>query len=188
MQALIGVAALAVACSGNRRTVRGEKPSGPPAEYRLGLEDVVQITVWKEPGLSTTVPVRPDGKITVPLVGEVVAADHTANELEAIITERLAQRVSSPVVSVAVHEINSARVFVLGEVARPGAYPLRGAMTALQALALAGGFTEFADRDGIVLIRQTKGGGQEKLSFDFDEAVKGEFPLELRPGDTLVIR
>jgi polysaccharide export outer membrane protein len=161
-------------------------PRYAPTEYRLGVEDLVQITVWREPDLDVVAPVRPDGRISVPLAGEIDAAGKTARELEQTIAGRLDGRIASPVVSVVVKELNAGRVFVLGEVVKPGAYPLRGAMTVLQALALAGGLTEFASKSGIVLLHAGDDGKVVRYYVDYDEAVRGT-AYELAPGDTVVV-
>jgi polysaccharide export outer membrane protein len=157
-----------------------------PGEYRIGVEDVVQVTVWKEPELDVTAPVRPDGKMTVPVAGEIVAKGRTAHELEAEIGQKLMSRIASPVVTVVVKEVNASRVFVIGEVTKPGMYPLRGAMTVVQALALAGGMTEFAKRSDIVILRRTTAGAQQRLSLDYEDALKGD-AIELIPGDTVLV-
>jgi polysaccharide export outer membrane protein len=148
---------------------------------------VVQVSIWREPELGVVAPVRPDGRITVPVVGEVDAAGHTAHQLETELAARMASRISSPVVNVVVKEVNASRVFVLGEVAKPGAYPLRGALTIVQALAMAGGLTEFAGRSHIVILRRTSEGKQARLQLDYDDALKGERTIELIPGDTVVV-
>jgi polysaccharide export outer membrane protein len=179
------VLALAGACGGSTSSAARETRPFAPAEYRIGVEDVLEISVWKEPQLNTTAPVRPDGKISVPLAGEVEAAGRTAKELEAELASRYATRINSPTVSVVVKELNASRVFVLGEVARPGVYPMRGALTVVQALALAGGLTEFADRDDIVILRRAES-GQQRLKLDLEDAV-GSAAIELAPGDTVVV-
>lgn len=183
--AVLVAACVTVAACGGRAAL--PPPAPPPTEYRLGVDDDVEVLVWKEPQLSTTVPVRPDGRISVPLVGELPAAGRTAGELERDIVAALSRTISSPSVTVLVKEIRSARVYVLGEVAQPGAFPVRGPISALQAIALAGGLTEFADRDGIVLLRRGPDGAQQRYGFDYDAAVDGGNPGALIPGDTLVV-
>jgi polysaccharide biosynthesis/export protein len=183
--------AVLAGCGGGQAAGRKPATPRPPQEYRIGVEDVIEVTVWKEPELSTTAPVRPDGRITVPLAGEVKAAGRTANQLEREIADKLAARISSPVVSVGVKEVGG-RVFVLGEVARPGVYPLRGALNVIEALALAGGLTEFADGDDIVVLRRAAGSdgeaGQKRIRVSYGEAVKGGELFDLLPGDTIVVR
>jgi polysaccharide biosynthesis/export protein len=182
---LLVTAALGGACAGHKEVARARPYT--PAEYRLGVEDVVQVAVFREPELGVTAPVRPDGKLTIPAVGEIAAAGRTARELEEDIGAKLKGRISAPVVSVVVKEVNAARVFVLGEVARPGAYPLRGAMTVLQVLALAGGVTDFAARGDIVILRRgNQGGDVTRIPVDYSEAVKGT-TVDLYPGDTVVV-
>jgi polysaccharide biosynthesis/export protein len=184
--ALATVLAGAAGCGGSTSAAARETRPFAPNEYRIGVEDVLEIAVWKEPQLSTTAPVRPDGRITVPVVGEVEAAGKTGKELEALLAQKLAQRIASPTVTVVIKELNSSRVFVLGEVAKPGVYPMRGAMTVVQALAIAGGMTEFADRDEIVILRRAGDGGQQKLNVAYADALKGT-PINLVPGDTVVV-
>ncbi len=183
--ATVAVAAL-VACGGSQAS-RKPAASRPPMEYRIGVEDVVEVSVWKEPELSTTAPVRPDGRITVPLAGEIKAAGRTAKQLEREIAGKLAERIASPVVSVGVKEVGG-RVFVLGEVARPGVYPLRGALNLLEALALAGGLTEFADPDDIVVLRRAAADGERRIRVSYGDAVGGKALFDLLPGDTVVVR
>lgn len=175
-------------CGGSTSSaVRDMRPFAP-SEYRIGVEDVLEIAVWKEPELATTAPVRPDGKVTVPLAGEIDAAGKTAHELEGLLAQKFSARIANPTVTVVVKEVNASRVFVLGEVAKPGAYPMRGALTVVQALALAGGMTEFADKGDIVILRRDSDKGmQQRLKLDFNDAVRSEAAIELAPGDTVVV-
>jgi len=159
------------------------------ASYKIGAQDVLRIDVWKEPEISRAVPVRPDGKISLPLLNDVQAAGLTAMELASVITEGLKKFMNSPQVTVSVSEINSRRVYVTGEVARPGAYPLLPNMTVLQALTSGGGFTQFARIKNIYVLR-TEGGKQVKHPFNYKEVVKGlkaEDNIMLQPGDTIVV-
>lgn len=181
----VASAAFLGGCGGSGHSVKQTKRA-EVREYRVGAEDILEIAVWKEPELSRSAPVRPDGNITVPVVGELRAVGKTARQLEAEITAKLAERITSPVVTVTVKEINSSRVFILGEVTRPGVYPLRGNMGVLQMLAIAGGLTEFADGDEIVVLRRTRTGEEQKLRFDYDSAVDGNL-FDLEPGDTIVV-
>jgi polysaccharide export outer membrane protein len=177
---------LAAACA----STRAERPADRPdlGDYRIGREDVLEVVVWHEPELTRVVPVRPDGKITLPLAGEMQAAGKTTNELQAGVTKALAPYIQDTSVAVLVREINGARVYVLGEVTRPGGFPLRGPLTVMQAIALAGGRTEFA-KDEVVWLRQEAEGKTRRVSLSFDELVKGEAAgtLSLRPGDTLYV-
>ena len=157
------------------------------SEYRIGKEDVVSVEVWKDPALSAKVPVRPDGKISLPMIGDIVAEGRTAKELQAEVQKKLTPMVNEPVVAVMVAEINAAKFFVLGEVAHPGAYPERGAMNVLQALALAGGPTEWANRGGIVVIRHSEG-KEQRYNVNYREVVSGKAQaIQLIPGDTVFV-
>jgi polysaccharide biosynthesis/export protein len=155
----------------------------PIREYRLAREDVVEVSVWKEPELSRTVPVRPDGKITLPLIGDVNAEGMTPAELEDDVQKKLAPLVRDPRVTVIVHDVNGSRVFVTGMVARPGAFPLRSSMDVLQALAMAGGLAEFADRGEITVLHAD---GTRHV-VDYDDLVQGKARRSLRAGDTVVV-
>ncbi len=166
-----------------------EKPGvRPDAEYRIGREDVLEVVVWHEPELTRVVPVRPDGKISLPLAGELEAAGKTPAELQAGLTKLLAPYIHDTSVAVLVREINGARVYVLGEVTRPGAFPLRGPMSVVQAIALAGGRTEFGG-DQVVWLRQKPDGATDRVTLSFGELVKGEVEgaLWLRGGDVLYV-
>src|SRR5215510_5818946 len=170
------------------------KPASPPvrtagtdASYRIGPQDVLRIDVWKETEISRSVPVRPDGKISLPLLNDVQAAGLTAMELAKVITEGLKKFINSPQVTVTVTEINSRRVYVTGEVTRPGAYPLLPNMTALQALTSAGGFTQFSNPKKIYVLRN-EGGKQVKHPFNYKAVLDGkQDDLPLLPGDTIVV-
>ena len=152
-------------------------------EFRLSREDVVEISVWKEPDLSRTVPIRPDGKITLPLLGEVQAEGLTPRQLEAGVQKQLATLVRDPHVTVIVHDVNGQRVYVTGMVGHPGAFPLRNSMGVLQALALAGGLAEFADRDEIHVLRADG----RRVAVAYDDLVSGRSRVTLGPGDTVVV-
>lgn len=158
-------------------------------DFVIGAEDVLDINVWKEPEVSRTVPVRPDGKVSLPLLNDVQAAGLTPMQLGALITEKLKKYMAQPQVTVIITIINSRRVYVLGEVNRGGAFPLLPNMTVLQALSSAGGFTQFADLKNIYVLR-TEGGKQVKYPFNYRDAIKGERTeqnIVLRPGDTIVV-
>lgn len=161
--------------------------SRPEVEYTLGPEDVLEVFVWKEPELSTTVTVRPDGRITLPLAGELDAAGKTPRQLQAEVTERLEEYLEMPVVTVSVQAINSRQISVLGEVRRPGRYRLAQRTTVLDAIALGGGFTEFADRGDVVVLRNGKN-GVRRIPVDAKRALNaGGEPLYLEPGDTVYV-
>ncbi|HUJ26131.1 MAG TPA: polysaccharide biosynthesis/export family protein [Myxococcales bacterium] len=153
------------------------------SEFRLSREDVVEVSVWKEPELSRTVPIRPDGKITLPLIGDVQAEGLKPQELEANVQKSLSGLVRDPRVTVIVHDVNGAKVFVTGMVAHPGAFPLRSQMNVLQALAVAGGLAEFADRGDIAVLRADG----HRIEMDYDDLVNGKSKVTLGPGDTVVV-
>jgi len=162
----------------------GEDPA-----YKIGPQDLLKIDVWKEEQLTRTVPVRPDGKITLPLLNDVQAAGLTPMELAGVISDQLKKYINNPQVTVSVTEINSRRVYVTGEVTRPGSMPLLPNMTVLQALSTSGGFTQFARTKNIYVLRTTDG-KQEKLPFNYKEVVNGRKPeqnLMLKPGDVIVV-
>jgi len=157
--------------------------------YVIGPEDVLDVNVWKEPDVSRTVPVRPDGKISLPLINDVQAAGMTPPELAKSVSEQLRKFVTDPQVTVIVTAINSQRVFVVGEVLRAGAFPLIPGMTVLQALSSAGGFTTFANVKNIRVMRQVNGKRVE-LPFNYRQVVKGDKGGEdivLQPGDTVIV-
>jgi len=167
-----------------------ERPALRPdaGEYRIGREDVLEVVVWHEPELTRVVPVRPDGRISLPLAGEVEAAGRTPTELQERVSQALEPYIRETKVAVLVREINGTRVFVLGEVTKPGGFPLRGPMSVMQAIAVAGGRTEFA-KDEVIWLRQQANGGTERVSLSFRQMVKGEAAgaLWLRPGDVLYV-
>ena len=164
-------------------------PATTDPAYIIGPEDVIDINVWKEPDMTRVVPVRPDGKISLPLINDVQAAGSTPQQLAAAVTEKLRKFLTEPQVTVIVTQINSQRVFVVGEVLRAGAFPLIPGMTVLQALAIAGGFTTFADMKKIHVMRLVNGKHVE-MPFNYREVLKGDNPeqnIKLEPGDTVVV-
>jgi len=159
------------------------------SSYTIGAEDVINIAVWKEPDFSSTVPVRPDGKISLALIGDVQAAGKTPTELADDLTGLLKKYISEPRVTVMVTTMNSRRAFLLGEVNRPGPIVMTPAMTVLQAIAAAGGPTAYANSKKVYVLR-TENGHQTKLPFNYKEAIKGNSPeqnIVLKPGDTIVV-
>jgi polysaccharide export outer membrane protein len=166
-----------------------ENPVVEPDAYIIGADDVLQISVWKEPDVTRTVPVRPDGKITLPLINDVQAAGLTPVQLSLSITEKLKKFIANPLVSVSVASINSRKIYIMGEIGRSGAYPLLANMTVLQALASAGSFTQFANLKKIYVMR-VENGKQVKYPFNYKEVIKGnllEQNIVLKPGDTIVV-
>ena len=157
--------------------------------YLIGPEDVLDVSVWKEPDVSRIVPVRPDGRISLPLINDIQAAGLSPEQLAATIAEKLRKFVNEPQVTVIVTAMNSQRVLVVGEVLRAGAFPLLPGMTVLQALGSAGGFTTFADVKKIHVMR-VRDGKQIQLQFNYREVLKGNRPeqnINLEPGDTIVV-
>jgi polysaccharide export outer membrane protein len=164
-------------------------PATTDPAYVIGPEDVLDINVWKELDVSRVVPVRPDGKISLPLINDVQAAGLSPQQLAALVTEKLRKYVNEPQVTVIVKEINSQRVFVVGEVLRAGAFPLIPGMTVLQALSSAGGFTTFADVKKIHVMR-LRDGKHIELPFNYRDVLRGDNPdqnIKLEPGDTVVV-
>ena len=165
------------------------KSSSGPASYRIGPEDVLEIGVWSRPELSRTVPVRPDGRISLPLLNDVQTSGLTPMELREILLARLAEYVTAPEVSVIVTEVRSFRVSVLGEVSRPGRFELKSQLRLADALALAGGLTQYASRSGLVVLR-TNGRGLETHRFDYDKLRAADARVVnflLQPDDVLLV-
>jgi len=158
--------------------------------YVIGANDVLAINVWKEPDVSRSVPVRSDGKISLPLVGELQASGQTPRQLEQEISKRLQSYISEPEVTVIVTDSKSQKVNILGMVARPGTYLLTSSTTVLDAVALAGGFKDFAKQKSIYVLRQAPDGTQKRMPFNYKDVIKGKNPeqnIRLQAGDTVVI-
>jgi polysaccharide export outer membrane protein len=160
-----------------------------PSDYLIGPEDVLGIVFWREPDMSGDVTVRPDGRITIPVIGELQAAGKRPEELQAEIVAAASKYISGVNVVVVVRTINSRRIFVTGRVTTPGRYPLMGTLTVMQAIAVAGGLTEFADPKGITILR-IENGQSRTLNFNYNDVSRGkslEQNIQLRPGDTVVV-
>lgn len=158
--------------------------------FIIGPDDILAINVWKEPEISRSVPVRSDGKISLPLAGEVQASGQTPRQLEEEIAKKLQSYISEPDVTVIVQEIRSQKFNILGMVARPGSYPLTNAPTVLDAIALAGGFRDFAKQKSIYVLRQNADGTQARLPFNYKDVIKGknaEQNVKLQPHDTVYV-
>jgi polysaccharide export outer membrane protein len=158
--------------------------------YIIGTDDVLAINVWKEPEVSRTVPVRSDGKISLPLAGEVQASGETPRQLEKELASKLRSFISEPEITVIVAEVKSQKFNILGQVSRPGTYPLTNASTVLDAIATAGGFRDFAKEKSIYVLRQNPDGGQSRFPFNYKEVIKGKNSaqnIKLQPRDTIVI-
>jgi len=161
----------------------------PPGEYRIGPEDVLAVSVWKNDAMSRVLPVRPDGMISLPLLDDVKAAGLTPMQLRDVLAQKLAEYVPSPSVSVIVNEVRSFKVSVIGEVVRPARYDLRSRTTLLDVLAMAGGFNQYAARTRIVVLRQD-GDKRVRLIFNYNRVVSGdgdEDNLYLQPGDIILV-
>ena len=158
--------------------------------YIIGDDDLLAINVWKEADLSLTVPVRSDGNISLPLVGQVHAAGRTPLQLQNEIHDRLLKYITDPEVTVIVMAMNSQRVNVLGRVVKPGSYSLLNAMTVLDAIASAGGFQDFAKKKSIYVLRKEPGGHDLRIVFNYNDVIRGMHPEEnirLQPNDTVVV-
>ena len=157
-------------------------------EYQIGPEDVLDISVWKNPELSRTVPVRPDGKVSLPLLNDFRAAGLTPSDLREQLVARLSDFVPTPEVSVIVREVHSRKIAVVGAVKTAGRYELKSPMTVLEAIALAQGFTDFAARDRIVVLRQS-GGTTTRIPFNYRKIAEGmeQENFFVRPGDIVVV-
>lgn len=165
-------------------------PAATPAEYVIGTEDVLAINVWKEPDVSRTVPVRPDGKISLPLIGEIQAAGKTAKQLQSELSAGLQAYVASPEVTVIVQEVRSQKINVVGEVNKPGTFVLTKPMTVLDGLAQAGGFREFAKVSKIYVLRVNPDGTQTRFPFNYKKVIKGRDAaqnIQLESHDTIVV-
>jgi polysaccharide export outer membrane protein len=180
------IASVALGLAADAPTVRPGTPARD--EYRLGPEDVIEVFVWKEPELSTTVVVRPDGKISLPLANEVEASGKTAVELQQEITDRLGKNVVRPVVNVMVKQVNSLKISVLGEVRRPDVYKIKNRVTVLDAIAMAGGFTDLARPNRVIVLRNTAAGPQRiKINIKQLVADEGGTAFYLQKLDTVYV-
>jgi polysaccharide biosynthesis/export protein len=164
------------------------RADGAAAPFQIGPEDILDISVWKNPELSRTVPVRPDGKVSLPLVNDIQAAGLTPATLREQVTERLAEFIPAPEVSVMVREVHSRKVAVVGAVKTPGRFELKSPMTVLEVIALAQGFTDFASRDRIVVLRQN-GTTTVRVPFNYRKIADGvdQDNFFVKPGDVVVV-
>jgi len=162
-------------------------PEVVPTTYKIGVGDVLHITVWEEPQLTETAVVRPDGKISMPLVTEVDVKGLTPEAAQQMLTDRLIKFVHKPRVTVTVQEIHSRMVYITGEVQRPGAYPLMDMMNVVQLVARSGGLTDFAKKKNMYVLR---GSTSARVNVNYEKVLKGQAPqqnVELMPGDTVVV-
>ncbi len=193
---IAGISALALVSCGP--VMSAQKPvagagsdSYTSGDYKIGPEDVVEVIVWRNADLSKVVPVRPDGKISLPLVGDVPALGLTAAQLTQDIAARLKYYKETPNVSVVVQQVNSYSVYVMGEVAKPGRYQLKTYSTILQAISTAGGFTPFAAKSRMFVLRKSpETGADVRINASYDDIVSGTDSsknIVLVPGDTVVV-
>jgi polysaccharide export outer membrane protein len=163
------------------------KPGDTETTYRIGVEDELQISVWREPELSSLVVVRPDGKITLPLINDIVVTGLTPDELQTLLGQKLKTYVNEPQVTVTVRNIRSRKVYIVGQAVRQGSFPLNGTKTVLELIAEAGGLNPFAKSSSIYVLR-TIDGKKTKIPFDYKKAISGKTEnVVLMPGDVLVI-
>ena len=164
--------------------------NGHDANYVIGNDDVLSINVWNEKDLTHQVPVRSDGNISMPLIGEVHATGRTPLQLEQDISTKLRAFITQPDVTVMVMQMNSRKFSILGRVMRPGSYPLTTTTTVLDAIAVAGGFQDFAKQKSMYILRPTPGGGTSRIAFNYTDVVRGRHPeenIQLEPHDTIVV-
>ena len=181
--------------SGNGTTIPTQSNPVPQArpskdDYVIGPEDVLAINVWKEPEISRSVPVRPDGKISLPLVGDLPASGLTTDKLRDNIAAKLKEYISNPEVIVIVQEVKSRSFNIVGKVGKPGSYDMAKPMTVLDAIAVAGGFQDFAKTGKVYVLRREADGSRKMLPFNYKLVIKGrglEQNVELQPGDTIVV-
>jgi polysaccharide biosynthesis/export protein len=160
------------------------------ASFVIGNDDLLAINVWKEPDISRSIPVRSDGRISLPLVGELQATGRTPLQLEEDIASKLRNYIAEPEVTVMVQEIHSEKFNILGQVMKPGSYSLELATTVLDAIAAAGGFRDFANQKHIYILRQNPVGGESRIAFNYKNVIKGKNPqqnIKLEPRDTIVV-
>jgi polysaccharide export outer membrane protein len=160
------------------------------ATYIIGDDDMLAVSVWKEPDLTKQIPVRSDGMISLPLIGDIQAAGRTPAELESDIAIKLKGYITDPQVSVIVQEIRSLKFNILGQVTRPGTYPLTAGMTVVDAVAAAGGFRDFAKKKGVYIMRLSASGTEARIPFNYQDFIKGKNTdqnIQLKPRDTVVV-
>jgi polysaccharide export outer membrane protein len=158
--------------------------------FIIGNNDMLAISVWKEPELTKAIPVRSDGKISLPLVGEIQAAGRSPLQLEQDITEKLKNFITTPEVTVIVQQVNSRKYNMLGEIQRPGSYPLVSTTTIMDAIAAAGGFRDFAKKTGVYVLRKSADGKESRLNFNYKDFIKGKNSsqnFKIEPNDTIIV-
>jgi len=181
------IAMLFLALSGG--VAAQEDPPLVTDSYVIGVGDLLTVSVWNSPELTAQVPVRPDGMITVPLVGDVLVAGSEPGPVRELLNEKFSAFVSAPTISVVVNEINSRKIYIVGEVASSGAYDIVQPLRMMQALALAGGLSEYAKKDQVVLLRQDKD-LEKRIILSIKAIASGKKPadnIRLQPGDTIIV-
>jgi polysaccharide export outer membrane protein len=192
MRVSVGLVLVMAAAMAGGAPAEGRPADQGPAEaadYRIGPEDLIQVSVWNNEAISRTVPVRPDGKITLPLLNDVQAAGLTPLELRGVLMKTLAEYMPTPEVSVIVTEVRSFKVSVIGAVPKPDRYELKSRATVMDVLAMAGGLTEFASRSRIFVLR-SNAGKTERIPFDYGKVSSGDARyrnVQLQPGDIVVV-
>lgn len=187
---LVLSASLTAPCSDTPKTKAAAVAPSPSEEYSIGPDDLLAVNVWKEPEISRNVVVRPDGKISLPLVGDLRASGRTPVQLQADIKGQLSNYLTNPEVTVIVQEARSQKFNILGEVEHPGSYPLSRSMTVLDAIAIAGGLRDFAKRGKIYVLRIHSDGSHTRIPFNYKAVIKGESQsenVELQARDTVVV-
>jgi polysaccharide export outer membrane protein len=175
--------------SSNPAAESAQPVAGVASDYVIGPDDVLGIVFWREPDLSGDVTVRPDGRITLPVIGEMAAAGLQPELLQQQIGKAAEKYITDPNVAVVVRAINSRRVFITGQITVPGPHPLKGPLTVMQVISMAGGLTEFANPKGITILRQS-GGTTETFKFNYKDVARGKNTqqnIQLLPGDTIVV-
>ena len=165
-------------------------PVALPADYIIGVDDVLNVVFWKEKDLSAEVVVRPDGKISLPMLNDVPAAGMTPEQLAATVAKAATKFIRDPGATVMVKEIHSRKVYIIGEVSKPGTFPLGNGMNVLQAIAEAGGFLEHANKSDVVIVRM-ESGTERRYKFNYNEVIRGKNTtqnIRLLPGDTILVR
>ncbi len=165
---------------------KGTQENDP--DYVIGIEDVIAVNVWHEPEMSRAMGVRPDGKISLPLIGEVVAEGKTPKQLQTELSKKLSDLIKNPDVTVIVQDIKSQKFNVLGEVQKPGVFQLTKPMTVLDAIAMAGGFRDFAKPKKMYILRRAKDGSNTKIPVNYNNVIKGnDKNVELESRDTIIV-
>ena len=177
------------AAGNNAKPVSAPSSVALPSDYVIGVQDVLNVVFWRDKDLSAEVIVRPDGKISLPMLNDVMAAGMTPEALADVVAKAATKFVRDPGATVMVKEIRSRKVYIIGEVSKPGTFQLASEMTVLQAIGEAGGFIEGADKGDVIIVRN-EGGKERRFKFDYNDVIKGKNPtqnIRLLPGDTIIV-